>query len=596
MANIQIIWDLTDFYKGPEDQKVEKDIEDLLKKSQNFQEKVRGKIKTNKFTAEQLLNWYKEYEVISEEAFYLETYSQLLYSINTLEDSTKAFVAKIDDNNVKIQENLLFFNLELNEISEEKFAEIIDNPELEQYKHALLINRLRKPHQLTEKEEQIILMKNITGKNAFQKLYDELKSSFTFDFEVDGVKKQLTEAELFANMYRTDKDLRSKALKTIVAKYTENELVFTHIFNNILKDWDIETKKKKYKTPISQRNLMNEVSDEIVDTVGKVTTESYTIVEKYYLLKKKVLGLTELHMSDLYAPVGRITQEYTYKKALELIKSINHNFHPEFKEIIEKMDGMHHIDATPRKGKNRGAFCAFGKLKHYPFVFVNFVNNIDSVRTLAHELGHAIQAYYIQRDQNFINMDISLAIAEIASVFNEMLIIDHLMNSDLSKEEKVSLLCVFIEKNIATSFRQNAFYNFEKGIHALIESKLPTTKEIKDIFVQEMKSMFGESVRNIAEDYASYCFVVPHFLHDPFYVYAYNISNLLVISLYQMYLEEGKTFVPKFLKLLAIGSSHTPQEMLSDIGINLNDPSFWQKGIKFLADKVSELESLINSN
>jgi oligoendopeptidase F len=341
---------------------------------------------------------------------------------------------------------------------------------------------------------------------------------------------------------------------------------------------------------------MNEVSDEIVEIVGKVTTESYDIVKKYYLLKKKLLGLPELHMSDLYAPVGRITQEYTYKEALELIKSINYNFHPEFKKIIEKMDLMHHIDATPRKGKNRGAFCAFGKLKHYPFVFVNFVNNIDSVRTLAHELGHAIQAYYIQRDQNFINVDISLAIAEIASVFNEMLIIDHLMNSDLSKEEKISLLCVFIEKNIATSFRQNAFYNFEKNIHALIESKLPTTQEIKDKFVHEMKSMFGESVRNIAEDYASYCFVVPHFLHDPFYVYAYNMSNLLVISLYQMYIEEGEMFVPKFLKLLAIGCSRTPQEMLSDIGIDLNDPSFWQKGIKFLADKVSELESLINSN
>ena len=594
MANTQIIWDLTDFYKDPQDQKVEKDIEDLLKKSQKFQEKVRGKIKTNNFTAEQLLNWYREYEVISEDTFYLETYSQLLYSINTLDNSAKAFVAKIDDNKVKIQEKLLFFNLELNEISEEKYAQIMESPELEQYKHAISINRLKKPHQLTEKEEQIILMKNITGKNGFQKLYDELKSSFTFDFEVDGEKKQLTEAEVFAYMYRIDRDLRSKALKTIVMKYTENDLIFTHIFNNILKDWDIETKKKKYQNPISRRNLMNEVSDEIVETVGKVTTESYAIVEKYYLLKRRLLGLSELHMSDLYAPVGRITQEYTYEEALKLIKSINHNFHPEFKKVIDNMDTMHHIDATPRKGKNRGAFCAFGKLKHYPFVFVNFVNNIDSVRTLAHELGHAIQAFYIQRDQNFSNMDISLAIAEIASVFNEMLIIDHLMNTDLSKEEKISLLCVFIEKNIATSFRQNAFYNFEKGIHALIESKLPTTQEIKDIFVQEMKFMFGESVMNIAEDYASYCFVVPHFLHDPFYVYAYNMSNLLVISLYQMYLEEGENFVPKFLKLLAIGCSRTPQEMLSDIGIDLNDSSFWQKGIKFLAAKVSELESLIN--
>lgn len=593
MASAQITWDLNDFYKDSEDPQVEKDLKELLKKSQNFQERVRGNIKTNSLKAKELLEWYKEYEAISENLFYLETYSQLLYSINTLDNKVKAFVAKIDDNKVKIQENLLFFNLELNEISDAKFAELKGNPKLERFKHALLINRMRKPHQLTEKEEQIILMKDITGKNGFLKLYNELKSSFTFEFEVEGEIKQLTEAELFAYMYQTDKELRFKALKTILSKYTENDLIFTHIFNNILKDWDVETRRKNYKNPISRRNLMNEISDEVVETVGKVTTESYHIVQKYYTLKKKIMGLSELHMSDLYAPVGQIEQKYKYIEAIDLIKEINHNFHPEFKNIIAKMDEVHHIDATPRKGKNRGAFCAFGKLKHYPFVFVNFVDNIDSVRTLAHELGHAIQAYYIQRDQNFINMDISLAIAEIASVFNEMLIIDYLLNSDLSEEDKKALLCVFIEKNIATSFRQNAFYNFETSIHNLIEKKLPTTEEVKDLFIQEMRSMFGDSITNIKEEYASYCFVIPHFLHDPFYVYAYNMSNLLVISLYQMYLEEKEKFVPKFIKLLSVGCSQTPQEMLSDIGIDLNDPSFWQKGIKFLAGKIDELETLV---
>lgn len=593
MANTQITWDLSDFYTNPEDPQIDKDIKELLYKSQNFQETVRGRIKTSNFSPKELSEWYKEYESISEGTFYLETYSQLFYSINTLEDKAKAFAAKIDDNKVKIQEKLLFFDLELNQISGEKFTELIENPELEQYKHALLINRKRKPHQLTEKEEKIILMKDITGKNGFRKLYDELKSSFMFEFELEGQKKQLTEAEVFAYMYQNDKDLRQRALKTILSKYSENEMIFTHIFNNILKNWDLETIKKNYKNPISRRNLMNEISDKIVETVGKVTTENYHIVEKYYMLKKKILGLSELHMSDIYAPVGKITREYTYNEALTLIKEINEKFHPEFKAIIDKMDQIRHIDVTPRKGKNRGAFCAFGKLKHYPFVFANFVNNIDSVRTLAHELGHAIQAYYIERDQNFINMDISLAIAEIASVFNEMLVIDYLLNSDLSKDDKRSLLCVFIEKNIATSFRQNAFYNFETKIHNLIEKKLPTTEEIKDLFIREMKSMFGESVANIKEDYASYCFVIPHFLHDPFYVYAYNMSNLLVISLYQMYLEQKEEFVPKFLKLLSIGCSQTPREMLSEIGIDLNDPSFWQKGLKFLAARVEELEDLI---
>ena len=267
-----------------------------------------------------------------------------------------------------------------------------------------------------------------------------------------------------------------------------------------------------------------------------------------------------------------------------------------FKDIIEKMVELNHIDATPRKGKNRGAFCAHGKQKHYGFVFVNFVNNIDSVRTLAHELGHAFHAYYIQREQNFVNIETSLVVAEIASIFNEILISDYLMNTDLSKEEKISLLSNFIESKFATSHRQNAFYRFEKTIHGLLEEKLPTTEEIKDAFVKEMELMFGNSMTNLREEYANYIFVVPHFLNVPFYVYAYNMSNLLVISIYQMYLEQKEEFVPKYLKLLSLGSSLSPEEMLAEIGINLNDPSFWEKGIQYLSDKIDELEKLVEDN
>ncbi|MFX1410764.1 MAG: M3 family metallopeptidase, partial [Promethearchaeota archaeon] len=469
-------------------------------------------------------------------------------------------------------------------------------PELIHYSHALKFNRLKKPHQLSEKEEQIILMKDITGVSGFIKLYNELKSSLTFNFKIEGEKKILTEAELFAFMYHQDKDLRYKALQTMMAEYRKNEMIFTHIFNNVLKDWDLESKKKNFIKSLSRRNLENEVSDENVEILVKVTSESYHIVEKYYNLKKKLLKLPELHMSDLYAPVGQVTRKYTYQEALNLIKDADEKFHPEFKNIIENMIKLNHIDATSRKGKNRGAFCELGKLKHYPFVFVNFTDTIDSVRALAHELGHAFHAFYIQRDQNFINVDISLVIAEIASVFNEILIFDSLLNRELLKEEKISLLCDFIESKFATSHRQNAFYRFEKKLHDLLENKLPTTEEIKTIFVQEMELMFGNSMTNISDDYANYCFVVSHFLHTPFYVYAYNMSNLLVISMYQLYLEEKEKFVPKYLKLLSIGSSLSPEEMLSEIGINLNDPSFWQKGIKYLTDKIEELEKLAINN
>ncbi len=593
MSKDLIKWDLRNFYNNINDPVLDNDLQDLVKLAEKFNQKVKGNVEKPSLTSKELLEWFKEYETISEKLFYLQIYSILLYRTNSLDDEIKSFYSKMDEFNVKIQEKLLFFNLELNKISNNKFEELIKAPELANYSQALKFNKLKKEHQLSEKEEQIILMKDITGVSGFIKLYSELKSSFMFDFEVNGEKKKLTEAELFAFMYQEDKDLRYKALRTMMSEYKKNEMIFTHIFNNILKDWDLESKKKKFTKPIARRNLENEVKDESVEILGKVTTDSYKIVEKYYNLKKKILNLPELHISDLYAPVGQVTKKYSYQEALELIKDADEKFHPELKNIVEKMEKLDHIDATPRKGKNRGAFCANGKLKHYPFVFVNFTGNIDSIRALSHELGHAFHAYYIQRDQNFINIGISLVVAEIASVFNEILIFDYLMNTELSKEEKISLISSFIESNFATSHRQNAFYRFEKKIHDLLEEKLPTIGEIKETFVKEMELMFGNSISNIKEDYANYCFVVSHFLQVPFYVYAYNMSNLLVISLYQLYLEQKEDFVPKFVNLLSVGSSLSPEEMLSEIGIDLNDSSFWQKGINYLSDKIEELEKLI---
>ncbi len=587
------VWDLSDFYDSIADPKIEQDIHNLLKSSVAFYETIKGKLTQSSLTANKLKIWFDQYESITEKMFYLDTFSQLIYRVRSLDDEVKSFRSKVEEIVVKVQENLLFFFLELNEINEEKYNDLIKSKVLTSYSHAIQFNRQLKPHQLTEKEEQIILMKNITGVNGFIKLYREIKSNFTYEFVADGELKVLTAAEIYSFIYNEDKELRYRALQKYLEKFKENDMVFTHIFNNILKDWDLESKRKNFKSPISQRNLQNEVSDKSVEILGKVTTNSYHIVEKYYNLKKKILNLSELHISDLYAPTGTISKKYTYNEAIDLIKTIDNKFYLGFGEIIDCMDKLNHIDAQPRKGKDRGAFCSHGKQKYYPFVFVNYTGYMDSILTLAHELGHAFHVYYIQQTQNFINIDISLVIAEIASVFNEILTFDYLMNCDLSNEEKISLLCIFIENNFGKSHRQNAFYNFETKMHELLEQKLLTTKEIKQNFVEEMKLMFGNSIVNVEEDYADFCFVVSHFLEVPFYVYAYNMSNLLVISIYQLYLEQGEIFVPKYLKLLSLGSSLSPEDMLKEIGIDLNDESFWEKGIKYLQLKIDELETLI---
>ena len=589
-----IEWDLSSLYKSTDDPQIDKDIEEIEAKAKKLIEKARGKLNSDALTPVQMKEWFELYEEASTQAFYLDLYSSLIYSTTSLDDKVKALKAKIDDFSTKMQQDTLFFYLELNQISEERFKELVNSPELSNYKHELEYNRLEKTHQLSESEEQLILMKDLTGKKGFRKLYSEITSGFTYEFEVDGEKKTMTGSELFAYMYHTDKDVRYNALQTFISEYKNNELIFTHIYNNILKDWVQECERRKFKTPIAKRNLENEVDDDIVETLGNVTTDSNKLVERYYNIKKKILNIPELRMSDMYAPVGEVSKKYTYEEAVELIKEANQNFTPKFKEIVDKIVEQEHIDITPRKGKTGGAFCSYGKMKEYPYVFVNFTGTVDSVLTLAHELGHAIHHYLIQQKQTFTNIGSSLPVAEIASVFDEIVTFDFLIKQDLSKEDKIALLANHIEGNFSTSHRQNAFYRHEKYIHSLIKKKLPTTDDFKESFAKELELMFGNSISNIKEDYESYCFVVPHFIDVPFYVYAYNMSNLLVIALYQLYLEQKEEFIPKFIDLLSVGRSMTPMEMLARMGIDLKDSTFWHKGIDYLSRKIDELEELIS--
>lgn len=589
-----IAWDLSDLYKGVDDPRIKDDMKIIERSAQDFRKEVKGKVSSESLTASQLANYFKFYEEIAEANFYLSLFSSLTYSTTSLDDAVKNIHSKIQEFSSNIEEQLIFFELELNEISDKKYEELINSAELENYKHELLYNRKKKEHQLSEKEEQIILMKDITGQEGFIKLYGELESSFTYEFKYEGETKEYTTSELFAYMYNQNKTVRKRALKAIVDKYLENELTFIHIYNNVLKDWQLENKRRRYSEPISRRNLENEVSDNAVKTLGEVTSKSNLIVERYYNLKKKILNQKELRMSDIYAPVGEIHKKYTYEEAIKLVQTADSKFDSSFASIVKEMYMRKHIDVTPRKGKQGGAYCSYGRQKKYPYVFVNFTGDIESVLTLAHELGHAIHHYNIQQKQTMINIGSSLPVAEIASVFNEMIAFDYLIKQDLSKEEKTILLANHIESNFATSHRQNAFYHFEKRLHELMKTKLPTSKDYKDIFVEEMENMFGNSVSHIKDDYASYWSVVSHFIHVPFYVYAYNMSNLLVIALYQMYLEQGKKFVPKFINMLSIGTSLTPVEMLAEMDIDLDEPTFWNKGIDYLKTKIDELEDLLS--
>ncbi len=594
MAEDAILWNLSDFYQSISDSKIATDMKEILKETEVFAETVKS-TKFNKVSDEDLLKWLKTFEKITEKSAYLGIYSYLVYSTTSQDVEVKSFYSKVEEFESKVSEKMIFFPLALNTLSDKRIKEILKNPAFKPYHHFITYNNKKKKHQLTEKEEQIIFMKDLTGNSAFIKLYIEIISGAEFTLEIDGEMKKFTYASLGGLRYSTDPAIRRKVAETYQEFFKKNELVFSHIFYNCMKNWKLEIEKRKYQSVIQPRNMSNEINDQIVEALEKATTESTAIVERYYNLKKKILNLPELTIADIYAPIGTIDKKYTYEEGLELVKTADEYFTPQFKKIVEEIAKDEHIDATSRTGKDGGAYCSYGKIKKNPFVFTNYDGSLNSVLTLAHELGHAIHFYFIQREQNYINFNTSLPVAEIASVFNEIVVFDYLINTDLTKEEKLALLCNTLEGNFATSFRQNAFHRWESKIYEIMENRQPTTKDFTDTFVLVMKEMFGKSITQIDDIYSHFCFAISHFLHTPFYVYAYNMSYLLVVALYKYYLEIGKEqFVPKYIEILKAGGSLTPGEMLIKLDIDLSDPSFWKKGLKYLEEQVDKIEELVH--
>ncbi len=444
-----------------------------------------------------------------------------------------------------------------------------------------------------EEEEQMIILKNQYGKNGYNKLYSELVASWEFEMEVDGEIKKLSGPQIRALRMHPDKEVRRKAMKLFFNKYEENKLVIVSIFNNMFKDYYVENQKRGYPTPITRRNMYNEIDDDTVKVLERATTKSYPkLVHRYYKMKKDIIGIDELTLADIYAPLPSVDTKYSWNEAVDLITNAFGEFDKEFKDIFVKMLEDKRIDAPPQTGKRGGALCAGATPNEWPWVFMNYQEKIGDISTLAHEMGHAVHSV-LGMIQSPLNFGISLVTAEVASVFSEMILTDYMLNNvEMSKEEKISFLSATIESNFATSHRQNMFHSWEVMVHELIKEKLITADEYCDIYESEIKKMFGDSVL-MTPEYRWEWSTIPHFLAVHHYVYAYNMSNLLVLGLYGIYLERGKEFIPEFKKLLAVRKAKTPEEMLRDIGIDIKDPEFWDKGLTYLEGMVDQLETLL---
>jgi oligoendopeptidase F len=580
-------WNLGDLYKGLNDKKIASDLKRIHLNSKKFEKKYRNKIKSERLTATTLLNALKEIEKISEGLGKILSFAHLLFAGDTNNPKHGAFLQSMQEKTTEIRKQLLFFDLEWVTLSNKTALKLVNDKKLSAYKHFLLHERKYKNHTLSELEEKILAEKANTGSRAFSRLFDEVINNIKFDITLNGKKQVLTETEVLSLQYHPERKTRKIATESLTEGLDNNSHVLTYIFNTLVNDHSVNDRLRSYPHIMASRNLSNEIDNKTVRALIDTTAKNFEMVETYYKLKKKLLGLKKMCEYDRYAPVLSDDKTIKYGECKEIILEAFGDFSPKMAQIAKMFFDKNWIDAELRKGKRGGAFSHSTVPGVHPYVFVNYDGKMRDVMTVAHELGHGIHQY-LSRKQGYFQADTPLTTAETASVFAEMLVFHKLIETQDNDRIKLALMCGKLEDIFATVFRQVVLTNFEEKLHTSRRElgELPKEK-INEIWMETNKAMYGKSVE-LTDSYKTWWMYIPHFIHSPFYCYAYSFGELLVLALYNKYLKEGRPFVPKYLDMLSSGGNDLPENIVGKTGVNIKDPKFWQGGCNLLKKMVDE--------
>lgn len=588
-----ITWNLSDLYLNLEDPQIEKDFKDAFSKAKSFEEKYRGKINSETITPTFLLKAVKELESISEQTGKLISYAYLMFATDTSNPKHGAFLQSIQEKTTEIRKHLMFFELEWIALPDEIANHLLEDEVLSRYSHFLQSERRYKPHKLNEPEEKILDEKANTGSRAFMRLFDEVINNIRFKVKLDGRIKHLSEAETLALLYDTDRNKRKAGAIGLTKGLKENAHVLTYIFNILVQDHTSNDRLRSFTDPMASRHLDNEIDKPTVDALMTSCEKNFDMVEKYYNLKKRLLGLKKFHDYDRYSPIFSERKTIGYKESKKIVLEAFGLLSPRMAEIAKEFFDNSWIDAELRSGKRGGAFSHSTVPSVHPYVFLNYTGRLRDVMTLAHELGHGIHQY-LSRKQGYFQCHTPLTTAETASVFGEMLVFHTLKESEKDPKTRLSLLCSKLEDIFATVFRQVVLTRFEEKLHHARrnEGEL-TSSRINELWIEANKPMFGDSVE-LTKDYAWWWMYIPHFIHSPFYCYAYSFGELLVMALYQKYQNERNLFVPRYIELLSSGGSDAPEKLLARVGVDITDPNFWQGGLDLLREMVNEAVALVD--
>ncbi len=582
-------WDLSDLYGGPEDSVLAEDMKKSWREAKEFQKRYQGR-EVGTLPPSEFLQALKSYESILEAGAKPFLYASLLFAENTQNTPYKSLMERAKEKWNELETRLLFFRLALVRLPEETLVSLLEYEPLQAYAHALQFMRRFREFTRSEKEEEILHRKNLTGKSAFTTLFDEFIGSFIFRLMVDGKEEEFTGSEMLAKLYAPDRDLRERALRTFLQHHERNHLVLTSIFNALILDSRVEDEIRGYSGPMHRTHLENEIRPEAVEQMMQVTENHYSLAREYFQLKACLFGYPKLKNTDLYAPYPGGGKKMSLQEAqLLLVDSFRH-FHPLFGEIAQEFIEKRWMDTEIRPGKYGGAFCSGLTPSLHPYLLLNFNGHLRDAFILAHEMGHAIH-FYLARRQTLLNFDPPLPLAETASVFGEMIMIDALLRLEEDVKIRQALLGMEIEDIIATVFRQNVLTRFEQEVHERRRDHFLTGEEIGEVWWQANFRLFGDSVEMIPE-YRWGWSSISHFVHSRFYCYSYVFGELLVLSLFQKYQEEGDSFLPRLIRLLESGSCRSLDDLLAEVGLDMQRGDFWEKSFQVIRGLIEELKSL----
>jgi len=588
----QVRWDLSHLFDSIDDPKIAETWDRVMAEAERIATAYRGRINNPSLDAETLNEALRQMEVLYQEASKPINYANLVFAADTSNPQHGAFMQKQMEKSTELSVKLMFFELELQAAPKEIVDGLGSKEALRNYRHYLGVVRMFSPFRLSEAEEIILEEVANTGSRAWVRLFEEVTANHVYKLKRPGSDEieEVSQEEVISLLREPDRALRQAGADAFSAGLQELQRVLVYTYNNLIQDKAVDDRLRGYEFPEHYRHLCNELDAPTVDLVIRMCQANYGLVERFYKVKQAILGLSELTHIDRYAPLFESEEKVSWEEAQKIVLDAFGTFSPVLAEKGKEFFDKNGIDAEPRKGKSGGAFCSYCTPDTHPVLLQSYQNRMDDVMTLAHELGHGVHASF-SREQSYFNFHGTLPLAELASTFGEMLVFEKLV-AGASLKDRLAMYADKIEGVFATVFRQAAMFSFERRAHALRRSDGELTAEqFGDLWHEELQKMFGDSVK-LGEQHRDWWSYIGHFIFAPFYVYAYSFGELLVLSLYQMAKKEGPSFATKYVDLLRLGGSLTPQELMTTVGVDLQSEAFWQGGFAAMEDLVTEFERL----